>query len=215
MRNLWYPTKKAEYMTANRFAELGLSRRDDVGERDPMFRAYETTEEVAEEDVVEEVSDMPVFSLAPERIHTLLTTLVPEVLVFHRKPIHTPAAETQAPSAAPKERRSPLLAHHDPEPAAKPKEPEVDFKAIFGSVSTADVLASIKTALTRDPEAIRIPLEARSIRFIGEETDRVKQLGEFEVEIAVPGAGELVPEVQFVRRKVEVLPVEETASVSV
>lgn len=64
MRNLWYPTKKAEYMTADRFAELGLSRRDDVGERDPMFRAYETTEDVAEEDVVEEGSDMPVFSLA-------------------------------------------------------------------------------------------------------------------------------------------------------
>lgn len=88
----------------------------------------------------------------------------------------------------------------------------MDLKAIFGSVSTADVLASIKTALTSDPEAIRIPLEARSIRFIGEETDRVKQLGEFEVEIAVPGASELVPEVQFVRRTVEVLPVEETAS---
>jgi hypothetical protein len=140
-------------------------------------------------------------------------TLVPEALIFHRKPIHTLAAESQATSTPPKERRSPLLAHHDPEPAPTPKEPEVDLKAIFGSVSTADVLASIKAALTSDSEAIRIPLELRSIRFTGEETDRVKQLGEFEVQIAVPGASELVPEVQFVRRRVEVVPVEETASV--
>lgn len=71
MRNLWYPTKKAEYMTASRFAELGLSRRDDVGERDPMFRAYETAENVEEEGVVEDVSDMPVFSLAVRLLRSL------------------------------------------------------------------------------------------------------------------------------------------------
>jgi len=41
MRNLWYPKNKAEYMTANRFAELGLSRKSDVGEREHDFRAQE------------------------------------------------------------------------------------------------------------------------------------------------------------------------------
>ena len=36
MRNLWFPTKTAEYMTATRFAELGLTR-DAIGERDTLF----------------------------------------------------------------------------------------------------------------------------------------------------------------------------------
>lgn len=42
MRNLWYPRHKAEYMTAQRFAELGLSRKRDVGEREHDFRAHES-----------------------------------------------------------------------------------------------------------------------------------------------------------------------------
>jgi hypothetical protein len=145
----------------------------------------------------------------PERIHALLSSLIPQTLTFTRKPIHTPAPEPPATFTLPASRRSPLLAHHDPEePKPAPKE-EVDTKAIFGSVSTGDILAAVKASLRSDPEAVRIPLEARGIRFIGEEGDRVKSLGEWEVEIAVPGASELVPEVQFVRRKVEVLPVEE------
>jgi hypothetical protein len=68
MRNLWYPKNKAEYMTAQRFAELGLSRQQDVGERDFLFRAYENArdaEEVQEEpEQVEDAAAVPVFSLA-------------------------------------------------------------------------------------------------------------------------------------------------------
>jgi len=36
MRNVWYPQKRAEYMTATRFAELGLAR-DAIGLRDHEF----------------------------------------------------------------------------------------------------------------------------------------------------------------------------------
>lgn len=36
MRNKWFPSNKAEYMTAIRFQELGLTR-EDVGERDTTF----------------------------------------------------------------------------------------------------------------------------------------------------------------------------------
>lgn len=36
MRNVWFPKKQAEYMTASRFRELGLTR-SDIGERDPTF----------------------------------------------------------------------------------------------------------------------------------------------------------------------------------
>lgn len=48
MRNLWYPKHKAEYMTAQRFAELGLSRKHDVGEREHDFRAHEAARDAAE-----------------------------------------------------------------------------------------------------------------------------------------------------------------------
>jgi hypothetical protein len=41
MRNEWYPKKMAEYMTAERFKELGLTR-DNIGERDPTFGTLET-----------------------------------------------------------------------------------------------------------------------------------------------------------------------------
>lgn len=50
MRNLWYPKHKAEYMTAQRFAELGLSRKNDVGEREHDFRAHERAGDAAEEE---------------------------------------------------------------------------------------------------------------------------------------------------------------------
>lgn len=48
MRNLWYPKHKAEYMTVQRFAELGLSRKHDVGEREHDFRAHEAGRDATE-----------------------------------------------------------------------------------------------------------------------------------------------------------------------
>jgi len=52
MRNLWYPKHKAEYMTAQRFAELGLSKKHDVGEREYDFRAHEAGGGAAEDETV-------------------------------------------------------------------------------------------------------------------------------------------------------------------
>jgi Ribosomal protein L9, N-terminal domain len=59
MRNAWYPKKKAEYMTATRFQEMGLTRQD-IGERDRAFGA--TTPEPLEEE--------------PEGLEGILETLV-------------------------------------------------------------------------------------------------------------------------------------------
>jgi hypothetical protein len=136
-------------------------------------------------------------------------------LTFHRKPIPTAAAPAEP--AAPVQKRSPLLAQHvhDYLPADKQQQPESrggEAQAIFGSVSTTDVLLAIRSDLALDPEASRIPLDARGIRFVGleeEDVDRVKTLGEWEVEISVPGASRFTPEVQFVRRTVQVLPAED------
>ena len=43
MRNEWFPSKRAEYMTASRFQELGLTR-GDIGDRDTSFGAVAASE---------------------------------------------------------------------------------------------------------------------------------------------------------------------------
>lgn len=165
-------------------------------------------------------------SLQPERIHALLSTLVVPTLTFHRKPIPAPAAappvEPEAAAPAPP-KRSPLLAQHmhdldaaEAEQKKKQEEKEEEAgrrAAIFGSVSTTDVLLAVRSDLALDPEASRIPLDARAVRFVGlaDGEDRVKSLGAWEVEIAVPGASKFTPEVQFVRRTVRVVPAVEDA----
>lgn len=58
MRNMWYPTKKAEYMTAARLQQLGLSKTD-IGERDPMYGMQIEMEEEVVEDAVEAVAGLP------------------------------------------------------------------------------------------------------------------------------------------------------------
>lgn len=57
MRNLWYPTKKAEFMTDARFKELGLTK-NDVGERDPMFGMQIEMKEELVDDAVEAVAGL-------------------------------------------------------------------------------------------------------------------------------------------------------------
>lgn len=58
MRNLWYPTKKAEYMTPARLQQLGLTKID-IGERDPMYGMQVEMEEEIVEDAVEAVAGLP------------------------------------------------------------------------------------------------------------------------------------------------------------
>jgi hypothetical protein len=58
MRNIWYPTKKAEYVTTARLQQLGLSK-SDIGERDPMFGMQVEVEEEIVEDAVEAVAGLP------------------------------------------------------------------------------------------------------------------------------------------------------------
>lgn len=57
MRNQWYPTKKAEFMTDARLKELGLTK-NDIGERDPMFGMQIEVEEELVDDAVEAVAGL-------------------------------------------------------------------------------------------------------------------------------------------------------------
>jgi hypothetical protein len=73
--------------------------------------------------------------------------------------------------------------------ASKPKPLE---NAIYGSVSTADIVATIKSALAHNDEAARVVLSESDVHFMsGHEegdTSKVKQLGMFKVDIRVAGA---------------------------
>lgn len=68
-----------------------------------------------------------------------------------------------------------------PEPAAAPGP-----VAIFGSVSTGDLLHAIKEAMLVDSKGGRVALEEESIKILGLEAgeDRIKRLGTFKVEIS-------------------------------
>jgi hypothetical protein len=59
MRNEWFPAMKAEYMTASRFRELGLTR-EDIGDRDTTFGTMAAADDI---------EDTPVFE-APKAVLT-------------------------------------------------------------------------------------------------------------------------------------------------
>ncbi|KAK3989218.1 alcohol acetyltransferase-domain-containing protein [Cladorrhinum sp. PSN332] len=180
MRNHWFPNKKAEYMTAERFQQLGLSRKTDVGERDPSFGSVAMTEQYEPEQP--QFAPEPKSSLATsaEKSHTLLSILIPETLTFYRKP-NPATSSTAAPSGA----NAPL--------------------AIFGSVSISDVINHIKGLLALDEEGSRVALEPAHIQFRGleEDTDRIKTLGRFEAHLSLDSSKEPVVKV------IEVLPTNE------
>ena len=87
--------------------------------------------------------------------------------------------------------------------AAMGSKPKASSNAIYGSVSTADIAATLKAALAHNDEAARVILNEADVRFVAgaEEGDalRVKELGVFKVEIQLPGAAQ--PLVRNVRVK--------------
>ena len=115
----------------------------------------------------------------------LIDTFIPRTLSFFRKPIEhdqADARQRQGASSAADVLTAAVMASR-PEPAAN---------GIYGSVSAADVVATIRSALAHNDEAARVLLAESDVRFISGHVDgdasRVKQLGDFKVEIQMPGA---------------------------
>ncbi|KAI1494387.1 hypothetical protein F5X96DRAFT_617696 [Biscogniauxia mediterranea] len=221
MRNIWFPKSAAEYMTSKRFAELGLTEAA-IGVRDRSFGSKFMLEEAArakeraqalkeEEEDMAEASELKakkkeVLTLPPEETQALLEDLLPETLVFKRKPIAAPAPEPvpvpEPEPATPAVPRSPSLATRaatsvggPPPPPAAPSPPPspaaapVEERAIFGSVSANDVLARVKELLLVGDarRGSRVALDASSVELAGlggDEEDRIKRLGTFEVRIS-------------------------------
>ena len=123
---------------------------------------------------------------------------IPNQILFYRVPISDP----KPPSSSTGEQRK------DASPAAaalaaasSPKSmvdvpTRAELETIFGSVSTSDMAEAIKAVLAGDDESARVVIAAEDIKIIGDggmtgaiEGDRLKALGEFEVEIRVKGGG--------------------------
>ena len=136
-------------------------------------------------------------SVQPQRATRLLSAEVPEHLDFYRAPITTPEPERPRHEPPRNFRDSASAAAADLAAASEPL-PKPQQVAIFGSVTTADIVASIKAVLSENEEAARVVLSAEDIRIVrdaeteaGADADRIKSLGAFEVDIRVKG-GELV-----------------------
>ncbi|KAJ4394280.1 hypothetical protein N0V93_003497 [Gnomoniopsis smithogilvyi] len=146
MRNKLFPTDQAEYMTRERFKELGLSP-SDIGERDHQFGTQRKllVEEVLPEDAIEHVAGlggtyapelaaggsmpgieapvpaMEVEQLAPDRALELMEAMIPETLIFERHPVHIQAKTKKSEPETPEPKKAEVEATPPPEPK-KPKE---------------------------------------------------------------------------------------------
>ena len=147
----------------------------------------------------------------PQRTTQLISAYVPEILEFYRQPIATPEPEKPKSSRRPSRTAASsaaedLVAASEPAPVSMSKS-----EAIYGSVSTADIVDSIQVILSLegvaagDTEAARVVLSAEDVKIvqeertaIGEEVDRIKRTGDFPIDITVKGG-------EAVRRTVRVL----------
>ncbi|CAJ2513134.1 Uu.00g012530.m01.CDS01 [Anthostomella pinea] len=231
MRNFWFPKALAEYMTRQRFKDMGLTEAA-IGVRDRTFGSklamVDGEDDTTQGDGILLREDMPgknkrkeVLTLPPEETQALLTTLLPDILTFARKPIAPAAPAEPTPAPEPTVTRSPSLAANaatsttssttttTPTTPTTPTSPEAEpaqqHTPIFGSVSTNDILALIKEKLlAADAQGSRVALEAEAITILGldeegDSDDRIKRLGTFEVLIS-PGR-----DLEPVRRVVEVV----------
>ena len=160
--------------------------------------------------------------LTPERSAELVENFVPPRLDFYRQPIvEEKEKEPPPPPEAPKRQPPPrfasgaaadLLAARTPvaKPTKSKEEKKPKAQAIFGSVSTQDVLVAVRAAMGGDDEAARVVVHESDIHFVdlpelegaGAEAGRVKHLGEFSFEIKVRGSDVVV------RRVLKVIPQE-------
>ncbi|KNG46956.1 fructose-bisphosphate aldolase 1 [Stemphylium lycopersici] len=115
----------------------------------------------------------------------LLNAFVPPTIDFYRQRIEqdSPTRERVGASGA-----ADILT------AAAMGRAKASANAIYGSVSSADLVTTIKGALAHNDEAARVMLNEADVKFVSghEEGDasRVKQLGTFKAEIRLPGAEE-------------------------
>ena len=221
MRNDWFPRGIAAYVTLPELKTLRL--KNTAMERDFEFGitrlakfASATSDAMKpwQKDVPSDIKSMTddelrnasafqkkleVEKLSSERSVELLEIFVGPRLEFYRQPI----AEEKEPEAPPPEpRKGPrlgrgaaadLLAARTPQPARLKVGAKDAPQAIYGSVSTLDVLLAIRAAMAENDEAARVVLHEEEISFVDlpeaeeGEAGKLKHTGDFAVEIRVRG----------------------------
>ncbi|CAA9966641.1 ribosomal protein l9 rnase h1 [Pyrenophora teres f. maculata] len=189
MRNRWFPARVADYVPATQLKQLKAQDADMA--RDFTFGVRANLEEVEEEkdDYMGQqkryVRPIEIAVLSPERSMELLDTFVPPTIDFYRQRIEQesqPRARMGASGAA------------DILTAVAMSKAKSSPDAIYGSVSNADLVSTIRGALAHNDEAARVILNEADVKFLSghEEGDpsRVKQLGTFKAEIRLPGTQE-------------------------
>ncbi|KAL8724342.1 MAG: hypothetical protein Q9166_008007 [cf. Caloplaca sp. 2 TL-2023] len=187
MRNMYYPQRKAEYVTEAQMRTM--NQKDMVIERDFTFGVPQP--EAIAQTPVEEAVNAQMKLLAPNRASEVIETHVPPVIVFYRVPIATPEPEPEPPESL----GNSINAIGGDAPVRKASEPKPSpVTRIFGSVSAADIVDSIKAVLTMSDEGGRVVLAPEDIKIdekqsddVGIEIDRLKALGEYKIEVRLKG----------------------------
>lgn len=122
----------------------------------------------------------------PSEATLIIANLLPANLEFFRQPI---AAAQPAKKLSPSLRSKVVISA-----AAKESQGPQEKTSIYGSVSTADVAASLKAILAEHEDGSRVVLSPEEVTFVEtqEEGDRVKHLGVFEIDIWLKGAPDAV-----------------------
>ncbi|KAH9820945.1 Ribosomal protein L9, N-terminal domain [Teratosphaeria destructans] len=221
MRNVWFPRGIAAYVTLPEQRMLRLNnvpvQRDFNFDPAPIASNSAAADPETDDRMSRsEVQNASMFQkkAAPERIDPersieLIDIFVPPTgLEFYRQPIMEEKESEPVPEPEKPKRNTDLGLDAGAEllaaraSAPKSKRPQ----AIYGSVSTKDVLTAVKAALATNDEASRVALHEEDVQFVdmrkvqkGAEADRVKHVGDYVVEIGVKGVE------RRVRRPVKVI----------
>lgn len=153
----------------------------------------------------------------PGKASEIMEASIPSHLIFYRTPIVNPEPETPAQEAPIRLRRAASSAAAELEAASEPlpKPPKPQLTTVFGSVSTADIAEAMKAALAQTNEGVRVVLGPEDITVLekaleadgpeetGIEGDRLKALGDFQVEARVKGGEAVVRTVSVRAQEVE------------
>ncbi|KAI9717322.1 MAG: hypothetical protein M1812_004849 [Candelaria pacifica] len=186
MRNKWYPERKAEYMTDAQLKSLNMQNA--MVERDSTFRPgpRKGRQQEGTEQNGDTVVDLQLNLLSPQRSVQVLTALLPPNIDFYRSPITAPAREVP----------NPISQQGSSQGAGTTSISQLEITGIYGSVSTTDIASNIKALLAETEEGSRVVVTPEEITLgngLSRDEDgegRLKQLGDFEIEINLKGASE-------------------------
>jgi hypothetical protein len=205
MRNEWFPRRVAEYVTQPEMRTLRMS--NTAIERDVEFGVTDLAAQISkankEQQNQDEYADIrsgftvrkaaEVERVTPERSVQLLDIFVPKTIDFYRQPI---PEEVKEPEPEPAKDAFGQGAAAELFAARQKRDEKVKAKeapGIYGSVSTHDILAAVRSAMENNDESARVLITEADLKFVDagsevEELRRVKHVGSFSIEIMIKGA---------------------------